>query len=310
MAASNLFEKSIALSLEIGKIGTRKKVSRGKMVLREGEGEQPDQEAIGVSKELIDSPEFDAITQLDGSIRNELAKLSLPSPFRKGIYLIPLNLVQRVDAKISNYKSDRAQLIDAFINSYAEAVFSARARLGGLFNGDDYAAAEDVRAAFTVESNYMDLGLPKQLGTINKEIFEREAKAFEAKLTSAADEIQAAMRIAFKELIEHMADRLKPGEDGKPRIFRDTLVLNLKEFMDNFAARNIADDADLKALVDQASAILGNKSAEELRKSPAYRQDIAKGLSTIKEKLDGMVVCAPIRKFSFDDEPTATPAAA
>jgi hypothetical protein len=301
MTTTNVFEKSVAVSLEIGRIGTRKKVQKGKMVLKEGEGEQPDQNSVAASKELIDSKEFDAIVSLDNLIRNEISRLALPSHFRAGIYLVPIATVEKIDEMIRKYKEMRMELIEKFLASYKQSVIDAQNRLGGLFNINDYSSMEAIRESFQVNYSYLDLGLPKNLGTISNEIFQREQAIFNEKMVTAANEIQAGLRQAFKDLVDHMADRLKPGDDGKPKIFRDSLVKNLADFLETFKYRNITDDNELSGLVDRAKELLRGKNADVLRNSETFRDEVSKGLNDIKSSLSSMVVDAPRRKFSFDD---------
>ncbi|MDD5060689.1 MAG: hypothetical protein PHN44_00190 [Candidatus Marinimicrobia bacterium] len=299
---TNLLDNAIALSVTISKIGTRRKVDSRKVQIKESEGEQPESDAIAVNKELISCPSFDAITKLDGDFRTRLYKLALPNPlFRNGTYLIPVSMVEYIDEMVETYKNERANKISAFVADYRNAVTDARSRLGGLFNINDYPDIETVRGSFQVVAQYIEIGLPAALGSISPEIFNRERAAFNDKLVSAADEITAAMRESFKELVDHMVERLKPGADGKPKIFRDSLVNNFKEFMDTFSARNITNDTDLEALVSKAKDILGGKSAEDLRNYDSIRENVVSGISEIKEQLSGMVIDAPKRKFNFDE---------
>jgi hypothetical protein len=299
----NLLDNAITLSVTISKIGTRRKVDSRKMVMRETEGEQqPDSDAIGVNKELISTPTFDAITKLDGDFRTRLYKLALPNPlFRNGTYLVPVSLLETIDEMIEAYKAERSIKIAAFLDDYATAVYDARSRLGGLFNPADYPDKESVKGSFSVTVQYIEIGIPSALGSISPAIFQREKDKFNEKLVSAAEEITAAMRESFNELINHMVDRLKPGADGKPKIFRDSLISNLKEFMDTFSARNITNDSDLETLVNKAREVLRGKSAGDLRNYDSIRENVVSGISKIKEQLSSMVIDAPKRKFNFDE---------
>lgn len=299
---TNLLDNAIALSLSISKIGTRRKVDSRKMQLREGQGDEPEKDSIGVSKELISSPSFDAITKLDNEFRNKIYRIALPNPlFRNGTYLIPVSLVESIDAMIEGYKVERQEKIELFLNDYTDAVYDARRRLGGLFDVGDYPSKESVSGSFSVVAQYIEIGLPSSLGAISPAIFQREKALFNEKLVSAAEEITAAMRESFKELVEHMVDRLKPGENGKQKIFRDSLVNNFREFMDTFSARNITNDEELESLVNKARQVLNGKSAGQLRSIDAIREQVVFGMESVKDSLSSMVADAPKRKFSFDD---------
>ena len=55
-------------------------------------------------------------------------------------------------------------------------------------------------------------------------------------------------------MVSHLCDRLAKSDDGQPRIFRDSAVLNLDEFFERFKSLNVSSNAQLDALVEQAHA--------------------------------------------------------
>lgn len=298
----SILNNTVALSITISKLGVRRKVDSRKIELKEGEGEQPDKTAIAVNKELLSVPSFDAITKLDNEFRNSLYRLALPNPlFRNGTYLIPVDLIDKIDNMIESYKIERNLKVSFFLDDYDDAVKSAQTRLGGLFNSADYYDKDTVKSSFRVSSQYMEIALPTQLNLFSPEIFKREKERFQQKLVSASEEITAAMRESFKELVDHMVERLKPGEDGKPRIFRDSMVNNLRDFMETFNPRNITNDTELEKIVNQAKTILNGKSAKDLRNITDVKKSVLSGMTEIKKQLSEMVTNAPIRKFKFDD---------
>lgn len=299
---SDFINKSIALSVNTSKIGVRRKVDSRKMQLKDGNGNQPDERSIAVNKELISCESFDAIGKLDGEFRNNLYKLALPNPlFKNGTYLIPLGLIEEIDTMIENYKNNRDTLVNDFIDEYDNSVENAKERLGGLFVASDYPSKEVVARSFNVSSQYIEIGIPEKLGVIAPEIFQKEKKAFQEKLTLAADEITAAMRESFQELVNHMIERLQPDEQGNTKIFRDSLVRNFREFMDTFNARNITNDEELQKLVDQARSVLNGKSASDLRNNDDVKTQVSNGMNQIKNSLTNMIMNSPRRKFKLDD---------
>jgi hypothetical protein len=295
----NIFEKSIAFTMEAGKIGVRRKVNSSMMEVKNTE-DQPDPKAIAVNKEIISCKEFDAIGSLDSSIRLYLYRKALPAPFRRGTYLIPMSMVEQVDQVVDAYKQNRESLVTLFLSVYEKEVEEARQRLGTLYNSADYPPLDAVRGSFYVNTSYLQLGVPSTLNQLSPEIFQREQAAFKNKLASAAEEIQQALRTSFLELVEHMKDRLAPSEDGKQKTFRDSLVMNMREFLNDFTARNIADDAELEKLVNQARSVLNGTTPDKLRNSDSLREQIATNMEGIKNSLSTMITNAPRRKFNLD----------
>lgn len=300
--AKNIFDKCVAFALEISTLGNKRKVKSEKMKLREGEGEQPDPKAIGVSKSLLSCPEFDKIVSLDGRIRLDILLLALPSPLKRGVYLVPLSNLEAVDEMVQKYKKEREGLVQSFIKVYEKTVLEARSRLGGLFNPGDYMSKECVESCFSVRTSYLEMGLPGNLKTISPEIFKREKAEFSEKLRNAAEEVQQALRVEFADFVTHLADRLAPGEDGKPKQFKKGSIEKFSEFLNAFNNKNIAEDNELEELVKKARSILNGRDAEVLRNNQEIRDVVQAEFVKIGETVSTMIEVKPLRKFNFSDD--------
>ena len=69
-----------------------------------------DKSFIRVSKNLVDSPELQAIRMFDSDIRRYLYETCLP--FEVGIHLLPLALLEIVDEKLREFKDKRSELVE------------------------------------------------------------------------------------------------------------------------------------------------------------------------------------------------------
>jgi hypothetical protein len=99
-----------------------------------------------------------------------------------------------------------------------------------------------------------------------------------------------------------MVERLTPGDDGRPKVFRDSLVSNLADFLETFEARNLANNADLAAHVATARQLLSGLTPDRLRTSQGAREVLAERFGALKTALDATLIDAPRRKFGSDDE--------
>jgi cell division septum initiation protein DivIVA len=292
----NIMDKAVCLVLRIHSIGNHRKVSSSSVEV------DADRDLINVQKTLIDADELRAIQSLDGETRRELYNLCLPSMFREGVYLTPIELIERVEDKLQKYAKQREVLLDKLIAVYPQRLKEAEERLRTLFNPADYPSASRLRGQFTVDWQYVQFGTPTKLKSISSEMFQREREKAEAKWAEATVEVQQVLRAAMAELVNHMADRLSGKEDGKKKVFRNTLVSNMKEFLDTFGARNIADDKALAALVEKAKSLVDGVDPDTLRKNDGLRDSVQAGFAEIKKSLDTMIVERPKRAFSLEDE--------
>ncbi len=107
----------------------------------------------------------------------------------------------------------------------------------------------------------------------------------------------------MKDLVDHLIERLQPGEDGKRKKFHASNVQNISTFLDNFQIRNVTDDAELAQLVEVSKQLLSGVSPDDLRKNEVDRECLTKGFGKVKEFLDTMVETAGSRKIVLEEEP-------
>lgn len=301
MIQETIQKKAVGYSLTIRRPGTSRKVSSDAVGVKDDE--TVDVTRLKVSKAILRCPEFDAICSADNAIRAFINRMALPSFLRKGVYALPIGLMERVDEAVQNYARNRDQLIEDFLAVYPAQIEEAKGELGRLFDPDDYPPVDQLRLAFRVAVRYIDFGLPRGMESISKSIFDREREKTEEAWKDALGEMRQVLRGALADLVDHMVERLAgKTEKGKPKVFRDTLITNLSEFLDTFAPRNIADDRELAGLVDKCKEILNGKTPEDLRKNMDIRAKVAASMGEVKTKLDTMVKDRPVRKFSFSDE--------
>ncbi|MEI8384306.1 MAG: hypothetical protein WCJ09_29635, partial [Planctomycetota bacterium] len=98
-------------------------------------------------------------------------------------------------------------------------------------------------------------------------------------------------------LVSHLTERLSGGDDGKPKVFRDSAVENLKEFFGRFQQLNVRSNADLDSLVEQAQRILKGVEPQHLRDNVTRRQQIVSQLAGVQASVDGMLVDRPRRSI-------------
>ena len=139
---STAMENSINLMVKLRVIGTRRKVSTGSIEV------EADKNLIHVSKDILESETLKKIKKVDGKIRAYIDTKCLPYIFRNGIYLLPITSLEKVDNRLTEFKQEREDLVQQFINEYESIKLEAEPRLGALFNPQDYPAAIEYVVCF------------------------------------------------------------------------------------------------------------------------------------------------------------------
>ena len=290
----DLAKKTVCIKVSLSTLGNTRKVSTAQIEA------DADKDLLRVSKRLVDSAELKAITRFDGEIRRFLYNICLP--FEIGIHLLPITALEMVEDRLRQFAVDRRQLVQSFLSAYPSLCQDAATRLRGLYNPTDYPAVDEVGREFGFSWQYVSFGVPEQLKGISREVWEQEREKAAVRMAEASTEIQVVLRETMAKLVQHMADRLKTGPDGKPLRFKETTVENLVEFLMNFEFRNVTDDNELQALVSQARDLMQGVTADDLRTTGDLRSKLQQGMTGIAAQLDTLLIRTGGRKFRFDEE--------
>jgi len=291
-----MLERAVLIQVDIKRIGNARKVST------EIINADADKDLLHVSKTLLDSAELKAVTALDSEMKSYLKRKCLPSVLRKGVFLLPLASLSAVNARMEAFQAQRATLVNSFAEVYPSLVEQARAQLRDLFDAEDYPPAERVKEFFALSWNYVSFGVPEALATVDQALFEEQRQKSAAQWQEAQGVVQDLLRARTLEMVSHMAERLTPCADGKAKTFRNSMLENIDEFLQDFDSLNVTNDAQLAALVSRARELLSGVDAQTLRKSKDLRANLGSAFGEIETQLNSLLVDRPLRMVSFDEE--------
>ena len=289
----DLARRTVCIKVRLSTMGNTRKVSTSQIEA------DADKDLLRVSKHLLDSAELKAIGRFDGEIRRYLYNLCLP--FEIGIHLLPVAALETVEQRLRQFRTQREELVTAFLCVYPSLAGDAGKRLRGLYNPADYAPVDKVERQFGFSWQYVSFGVPDQLRGISQEVWEQEREKAAQRMAEASSEIQLVLRESMAKLVQHMAERLKDGADGKLLRFKETTVSNLVEFLQNFEFRNVTDDYELQKIVTQARSLLEGVGADDLRTTGDLRAKVQQGMASLANELDTMMTRTGGRKFRFEE---------
>lgn len=290
-----LFDKACALTVTTRRMGNRRQGDMKKVATT------ADKERLRLSKELIVADELDKIVTFQNELYKWVTARSNSSFFKSGIYLVKNDQVDAFETQLREATETlRTKLVPALIRAYPKAVETARAALGDQFNLADYADITALPGLFSIEWNWIAFTVPDALP---EELRRAEADKLQKTFRDAEEQIVLALRKGFADLVDHAVERLKGGggPDDKKKVFRDTLVTNIQDFIQTFNARDLMNDEDLKRLIERAQVVLGTTTPDDLRQSELTRDRVATQFEEIKKTLDSMIVDKATRKFDFNE---------
>lgn len=290
-----LQESMSGVRLHITWFGNQKQVSKDQKV-QAAETFDAESGFVSMSKKLLDTKDdaWKKLVEIRGLMQSTWKNESLPYP-EPGIRLMNRNVIDSFTARMERMRrelKDAEQEYDRRFHTRREA---SRIRLGGLYNPADY--PDSIIGYFDVTWDLPNLDPPEYLRMLSPSLYRQEAERTRARFDEAVRLAEQAFLAELSELVEHLLERLSGSEDGKPKIFRDTVITNLKEFFDRFKNLNVGSSAELDRLVSDAQRIVGNLDPQDLRTSNTLRTDISRSLSNVQASLDGLMVDRPRRNL-------------
>ena len=251
---------------------------------------------LTAGKKLLDSthPAFKSVTAIRGRILSFWKGISLPFP-EPGLRLIRQQDIASFDVQMTTLRVELDEAVSQLDRHYDELRTAARNRLGSLYNPGDYPAS--LRGLFGIAWEFPSVEPPEYLSQLSPRLFEQECERVTARFDEAVQLAEEAFVTELNRLVSHLSDRLSGQEDGRPKVFRDTAVENLREFFTRFQQLNVRSNADLDTLVDQARRILRGVEPQQLRDNAARRQQVASQLAGVQASLDGLMVDRPRRSI-------------
>jgi hypothetical protein len=296
----SIFENAVCLSVSREWPSLTKSLSKDFIKV-----DKADKTKLHASKDLYNSNALKKLANLEIALDNTLKRYaSAPFPLKSGVYILGLDLYEEVEALLSAHLENREKLINEFCAQYDAEVAKAKEFQGDAFDPADYSTGESVKKEFKFQWHYLTMDVAENLSKVGKDILAREQKKMEEVWVDARNAAQSIMRGQFKVMVDHLLDRLTPGEEGKKKIFRNTVLDPMNEFIRTFQPRNISEDSELQNLVNTADQLMKGISPEDLRNNDTLKASVQQGIAQIKAVLDTMIVETAERYIELDDEET------
>jgi hypothetical protein len=304
----NPFEGTIAVKIVKHGWGIHRKVKKNQARVVTNDGSTVDERAVDTTKKLLECKEYKAIKSLDSKLDADLALLSVPSVLWDGVKLIPFAAFRRAQEIIEKYeKKDRPALVQVFaFGAYEGAVEESRNTLGQLFDARQYPSPREMAEKFSVDYSTVNFAVSDNLKEMDQKLWEEQSARLRENMLVATEEMKAILRAEFLKVCRALADKLTgENEDGKPKVFRDSAVTNVTEWLDTFQIRNITNDQELAGIVEKCKKLVSGIDPDDLRKDMDFRKETSQAMEKVTKKLDELLVSRPGRKFSFEEDQDA-----
>ena len=245
--------------------------------------------AARVTKDLlVDCKELKAVKTYRETIRAFHRNATLPWS-NMGHRLLTnnyfLDYKRHMDEMMENFR----QLVEEFLDAYSWEVADTQAKLGTLYNPDDYPSVETVRSKFKIRVNYMPVpergDFRLDINTEAKAVLEESySKFYEEQLTSAMSDVWQRVL----EPLQHMSKMLDYGEGERATGFHSTLVDHVVTVVDVLKACNVNNDPKMERVrIDLTNALKG-VTTDGLRRDPYLRKSTKRNVDEIIKNLPSL----------------------
>ena len=190
-----------------------------------------------------------------------------------------------------------------FIEDYDDYVDQARLDLGKLFRIEDYPSKEALQGKFSVRYRITPVQDAEQfMAKLATDDVDRVKRDIEQQIEERLHDAVGDLYRRFGEAVERVSERLQEDDNGKPLVFRDSMIANIRDLVDLVPRLNIFGDDGLARLCEQVKERIASVEPDSLRPSktfdPVARARVKHDADELMEKFAGYFVppAEPARK--------------
>ena len=219
------------------------------------------------NKRLLPKQAFAALATTMSNARTSHYANTLPWDDQGGRLLTVANYERytaALDTLIERVVGERAR----FIEDYDDYVDHARLDLGRLFRLEDYPDTEALQGKFAIRYRIVPVPDARHfMADLAQGETERVRRDIEQQVRTRLNDAQRDLYRRLGEAVERVGERLREDENGKPLVFRDSLIENIRELVDVVPRLNIFADDDLAMLCREVKDKFAGIEPDALRPS-------------------------------------------
>ena len=205
-----------------------------------------------------------------------------------GTRLLPIDAYDKYTNRVDEFVEQRRNAVNQLINDFQQHVDEAQSALGGLFDASQYPDPESLRDSFNMSVEFDQVpDTNRFVAEIPEAEREKIKQAIEQRLANRINAGLEDLCHRLAKLIKIAQQQMQDNEDGEPnsRIY-DTMVVALREMVENIPLINITNDPRLNEAADKLLTATEHLHADNLRPKSKHF-DVAKR-EQFKQTVDEM----------------------
>jgi hypothetical protein len=307
---ADVFARTVPLMIEKHYFGESRSANMAPVQLTEGGKAIPTEDQartkafLSLRKKLLDSEELRRIRYRDGAFKDFLKGSA--TPFRPGLWLVPVKLTELVAAEARKWEEEREALVEKACDVYPSLVAAMRKPLGVMYNQLDYPSVDVFRSKYWVEWRFINFGVAEVLREVRADIFRREEEKLVRQASEARVLIEQHLRSGLLEVTKHLHDLLAPKASGRRVGLRENCLDRLNEFLGTVEARDVTGDKELGKVVAKLRKFTATMDVQAIRDDDELRDRATEEMEAVATTLEALVVEGPARGIRVRAEEMAS----
>jgi hypothetical protein len=243
------------------------------------------------SKALVAKEALEAIRKLAGEIRQEHYRRTLPWSDDGSRILTSAGYFAYAEF-MRDCESKWQPAIDDLLDNWSSLVDEAQAKLGSLFNINEYPTPTKLRDSFEFRWGVRPVPVADDFRV---SLGATEVAAIRSEIQrDLNDTVQQAMKDVWtrmQDVVSKMRAKLDDYDPNNPSAhpFRDTLVTNITDLLDVLPSLNLTGNPDVESFTRRIRQDLTRFTAQQLRDNLFSRQDTAMRADQILSQMSQFV---------------------
>lgn len=218
-------------------------------------------------KNLLPDGSIDRVKKCEGTLRALFYKFTLP--WRdEGIRILPSAAWEDFSSEERAARREFDEAVGEFLVNYDAHRNRARAALNGLFSESDYPPVEVVRSKFAVRTSWFPLPDSADFRVdLPEEVRQQLASEIDSGVSESLKVASEALYTRLGDALGRVVERLDDGD----KVFRNTLITNLRELCVQIPKLNVMGDETILRLVGEAEKI-ARLEPDQIRADDTVRQ--------------------------------------
>jgi hypothetical protein len=204
-----------------------------------------------------------------------------------GERLLPLPNFLAYKQGLMEWESKFNDVVQDFCDKYPSLISAQAFQMGALFDRTEYPVADQIRHKFYIGYTFSPVPGTQDWrvqtdADLRHELEVQYQRAYDERVAKVTKDLWDRLHAC----LTHMSDRLSDGDEGKRKIFRDSLLTNAVELCGMLTRLNVMNDPALEVARKHLESTLVGLDAKDLRKDESARKEIKASVDAILQRFE------------------------